>query len=414
MSFPNLVGKSVLGKQFVQDPKKDWVKIDGVAIGESPQFGYNTFKNNSIGNLLDQLSSDGKVVVVIYELASGKAYVKTGFNLNSSGDSKLNPKITSFVYKSRVTQNMTNVIQQPQPQPQPTPTPTPSNQKICSPYIDVCAWPPFNMVECAKKTGNKFFSLAFIISDGSNKPSFGGGYPLNSNWYLDQIKQLRALGGDIIISFGGAAGAELASVITDLNLLVAAYQSVIDLYSCKIISFDIEGGSIATLDSIDRRNKAILILQKNNSNLKVNYVLPVMPDGLDYNGLALIKNCKQNSVVINCVELMTMDYGQQNKQMGQAAISACKATRVQLVSSGYSNTSIAIVPMIGVNDTAGETFTLQNAQEVSNFAKSTNYISGTSFWSMNRDKLQQSNGISPIYANSGVIQSEFQFLTTLM
>jgi len=429
-----LIGKNILGQTFVQDPKNEWVKINGVAIGESPQFAYTTFKNNSIGNLLDQLASDDKTVVVIYEWKTGKAYVKTGFNLSSKNDQKLNPGITSFVFKARVTQNMVNNSTPQPPTPTPTPTPTPSQptqptpsqptpsqptqptpqSKRVSPYIDVCLWPPFDMVGCAKKTGNKYFSLAFIIADSTNNPSFGGGYPLSSKWYLDQITGLRALGGDVIISFGGANGSELATVIKDINKLVSLYQSVIDLYSCKIISFDIEGSSIADMDSIDRRNKAISILQKNNPNVKINYVLPVMPYGLDHHGLALIQNAKKNNVVIYCVELMTMDYGQQNKEMGKAAISASKETKAQLNSNGYKDTNIVIIPMIGVNDTAGETFTLQNAKEVATFAKNTNYIHATSFWSINRDKLQKTNNIGPLFANSGVVQKEFEFLTTLI
>lgn len=401
MSFPNLIGKNILNKTFVQDPKSEWVKIDGVAIGESPQFGYITLKNNSIGNLLDQLALDKKAIVVVYNWKTGKAYVKTGFNLAIPKDSKIANEFTSFVFKSRVTKNM--VPSQPQP-------PLNLNKKLCTPFVDVCLWPPFNMVECAKKTGNKFFSLAFIIADSQNNPSFGGGYPLTSKWYLDQITQLRAIGGDVVISFGGAAGIEIATITPDINVLVSKYQSVIDTYSCKIISFDIEGAPIADKKTNDKRNKAIAILQKNNPSLKVNYVLPVMPYGLDHHGIELVKNAKENKVNIHSVELMTMDYGQRNQQMGKAAISACEKTKAQLVSIGYLNTNIVIIPMIGKNDTENEMFTLENAKEVLTFAKNTNYIYSTSFWSMNRDKYQQNDGQGPLYANSGVKQDQFGFL----
>ena len=405
----NLIGLNVLGNKFVQDPKPDWAKIDGVGIGESFQFGYNSYQNTSIGNLLDQLSLDGNVVVVIYEWNTGKAYAKKGFDLTVKNDSKSLPDFSSFVYKKRVTQNMItgNVV------PVIPPQPTPSQKKICSPFIDVCNWPPFDMLGCSQKTGNKFFSLAFIIADNAGNPSFGGAYPLNSNWFLDKITALRNLGGDVIISFGGAAGSELATVTYDVNSLVSKYQSVIDLYSLKIISFDIEGSSITDTNSIDRRNKALAILQKKNPNLKINYVLPVMPDGLDWNGINLVKNAKDNGVSLFCVELMTMDYGQNNKQMGQAAITACKCTRSQLIQNGYPNTKIGIIPMIGKNDT-GEVFTLQNAVEVSNFAKNTDYIYNTSYWSIARDTYQGVDDQGPLYNHSGVQQSDFQFLKSFL
>ena len=38
--------------------------------------------------------------------------------------------------------------------------------------------------------------------------------------YLLQIRDVRLRGGDVIVSFGGAAGQELAQVVTDENALV--------------------------------------------------------------------------------------------------------------------------------------------------------------------------------------------------
>lgn len=52
-------------------------------------------------------------------------------------------------------------------------------------------------------------------------------------FFLDQIRALRAQGGDVIISFGGCNGEELASVITDVDELVAAYQLVVDTYDAR-------------------------------------------------------------------------------------------------------------------------------------------------------------------------------------
>ena len=39
-----------------------------------------------------------------------------------------------------------------------------------------------------------------------------------------QIREVRLRGGDVIVSFGGAAGQELAQVVTDEEVLVSAAQ----------------------------------------------------------------------------------------------------------------------------------------------------------------------------------------------
>jgi chitinase len=56
--------------------------------------------------------------------------------------------------------------------------------------------------------------------------------------------------------------------------------------------------------------------------------------------------------------------------MGAAAISAAQAARSQLNSMGFSSTKLGITPMIGVNDSGGETFTLANASSVVSWANS--------------------------------------------
>jgi mannan endo-1,4-beta-mannosidase len=119
----SLVGKTLFGNTFVQDPKKEWIKIDNVTVGESPQYGYTSLNTKDIGGLLDKSLNDQKITVVIYEWATGNAYTKTGFNINQNGiptDVKSLKGFTSFIVKSKVPT-------QPTPTPtQPTPTPTPT------------------------------------------------------------------------------------------------------------------------------------------------------------------------------------------------------------------------------------------------------------------------------------------------
>jgi len=48
---------------------------------------------------------------------------------------------------------------------------------------------------------------------------------MDQNLYCGQIEAIRQRGGDVIVSFGGEAGRELACVEEDLSALQAAYQA---------------------------------------------------------------------------------------------------------------------------------------------------------------------------------------------
>src|SRR6476661_2578191 len=99
-----LVGKTLLGNKFVQDPKQDYIKIDGVSLGKSDKFGYKTDKPNGIGDLLDKLLLDNKAAVIVYDWDKKIAYIKTGFDLNDASDYSLKEKSTTFIKKSKVTE----------------------------------------------------------------------------------------------------------------------------------------------------------------------------------------------------------------------------------------------------------------------------------------------------------------------
>lgn len=117
------------------------------------------------------------------------------------------------------------------------------------------------------------------------------------------------MGGDVIISFSGANGTELALGCSDEERILQAYQDVIDRYNLKWVDFDIEGWAVAERPSIDRRNRVIRQLQINNPDLKVAFCLPVLPQGLTHDGLYVIKSAQNEGVSIDVVNVMAMDYG---------------------------------------------------------------------------------------------------------
>ncbi len=78
-----------------------------------------------------------------------------------------------------------------------------------APYVDATLWPTIDLPAQARASGVKHYTLGFIVNGrGTCSASWGTYYNLDSNWMADQVAALRAMGGDVIVSFGGAANHE--------------------------------------------------------------------------------------------------------------------------------------------------------------------------------------------------------------
>jgi len=289
--------------------------------------------------------------------------------------------------------------------------------KNIAPYVDACAWPTPDLVQMSKDSGLKYFTLAFITADASKKASWSGTIPLESQHMLAQIRQIRSAGGDVSISFGGANGQEIAQVIDNVDVLVSEYSRVIDLYSLNRIDFDIEGGAVAEVKSVDTRNKAIVKLKKKYPNLMITYCLPVLPSGLALAGEQLVQNAKKNGAVIESFHGMSMDFGDSaapnpEGKMATYVISSAENLRKQVMSAGYSTPKIGLIPMIGVNDVTSEVFRILDASKVRDFFTQTPWMSYLGWWSVNRDKPGKNTGANPF--DSGIDQAPYDFAKTFL
>ncbi|HUN31743.1 MAG TPA: cellulose binding domain-containing protein [Trebonia sp.] len=289
-----------------------------------------------------------------------------------------------------------------------------------APYVDTSLYPPFSLVTTAKQTGVKQFNLAFVVSGGGGcTPEWGGVTAIGSDPVAAQISALRAMGGDVRISFGGEAGQELAETCTSASALEAAYQDVISAYNVNKIDFDIEGAAVDNTAANQLRDQALAALEAKDQGLQVSFTLPVLPSGLTSDGLAVLTGAVKAGVQLSAVNVMAMDYGDgaapnPNGQMGTYAIDAATATDAQVASAmGISDdaawSKIAVTPMIGVNDTSDEVFTVANAQQLVAFAQS-KHLAWLSMWSAGRDN--QCSGGAQSYASptcSSIVQSPFAF-----
>ena len=287
--------------------------------------------------------------------------------------------------------------------------------QYAAPYVET--WGSASAMAGAQSaTGLKYFTLAFVLDGGGCNATFNGTTSISDSGWTSAINSLRASGGDVVASFGGAAGTELGLSCTTVATLKAQYKKVIDTLNLTRVDFDIEGSALNNTTANDRRNQALAQLQQEyaaaGKKLDVQYTLPVNPTGLESNSLSLLNNAKTDGLTVNLVNIMTMDYGSA-MDMGQAAINAATALHTQLGQIWTTKTSAQLwamegnTPMIGVNDTTSEIFTTGNASSLESFAKN-NGIQELAFWSLGRDKACATNGTLSDTC-SGTPQSAYQF-----
>ncbi|WP_432104517.1 glycoside hydrolase family 18 protein [Streptomyces sp. bgisy091] len=293
----------------------------------------------------------------------------------------------------------------PEPQQSETATPTPTAEPTgtpggggsgtaggagFAPYVDTSLYPAYDLLDTASRTGVKEFTLAFITSGGGCAPLWGGVTGLADDKVAAQISALRAEGGDVRVSFGGAAGAELALNCGSAAELAEAYGKVVDTYGLTKVDFDIEGGALPDTAANSRRSQAIAKLQEEHPGLDVSFTLPVLPEGLTQPGVDLVADAAKNGVEIEAVNIMAMDYGPAySGDMGAYAVQAATATQAQIkgvlgLSDAAAWKSVAVTPMIGVNDVASEVFTVEDATQLVEFARGKG-LGRLAMWSGTRD-----------------------------
>ena len=245
----------------------------------------------------------------------------------------------------------------------------------------------FQITQCDDACGQKYYTIAFIIADRQNNPAWDGRTSMDKNLYADQINMIRDRGGDVIVSFGGAGGKELAIAETDTTALEAKYGSVIDQYKFTWLDFDIEGKALAKEVVNERRNTVLARLQRKTPGLIISYTLPVDPNGISNESEKLLVDAKARGVKVHSVNLMTMDFGahfSEGKKMSDVSIASALKAREQCQRINPAMW-IGLTPMIGQNDQKGEIFTQEDAKELKKWADTQPWICSLSFWASNRD-----------------------------
>jgi chitodextrinase len=285
-----------------------------------------------------------------------------------------------------------------------------------SPYIDMAMPADANLSAISAASGIHNFTLAFVLSSGSGIGWQGAGTIsndtlANGTTILSQVQAIQAGGGDVTISFGGAAGQEAALTATSAASLQAEYQSVIDRYHIHSLDFDVEGAAVQDQHSITLRDQALVGLKAADPGLTISYTLPVLPTGLTADGLNVLASAKHDGVKIDVVNIMAMDYGSSvdnGGQMGLDAINAAIATEKQIGDLSLTS-KIGVTPMIGVNDVSSEVFTPADAQALLNYAQTDSNVARLSMWSVARDNGNSAGAHYASPDSSGIAQQPYDF-----
>jgi hypothetical protein len=223
------------------------------------------------------------------------------------------------------------------------------------------------------------------------------------------------------VSFGGALPTELALRCRDVADLETAYRTALDAFGVVRADFDVEGATLADRDAVRRRNAAVSRLQaaarRAGTPLEVSYTLPVDDTGLTAGARDLLRDAREAGVEVAAVNVMTMNYGTGPGDLVDRAVAVASSTQAFVRelwperSEREAWGTVAVTPMIGVNDVTTEVFGLEDARRLVAFARQRG-LAWLSFWSLNRD--HPCDGPQPAPSNycSGVPQADGEFTTT--
>ena len=250
-----------------------------------------------------------------------------------------------------------------------------------APYLELSDSSAGDMAADLSASGDARYTLAFLIPQSGCTPMWeAGSYPVGS--FTSQINSLKSAGGDVIISFGGAQGGELAQTCTDVSSLTAAYKNIVDTYGVTRLDFDIEGGVLGDTGATTRRDQALAALQQEEPGVQVDFTLAVDPTGLPSDQMKLLQDAKNQGVNVSVVNLMTMDYYDNqpviNDALGSARGAASQLAGLYGISTSAAYGKEGLTPIAGKNDD-GAMFSQSDAQTLESFAAG-NGVAELSFW----------------------------------
>ncbi len=280
-----------------------------------------------------------------------------------------------------------------------------------APYLYEGWGSPPDPTTVMSSTGVKWFTLAFVLSNGTCNPEWDGSRPLAGGVDQSTINRIRSAGGDVVPSFGGASGNKLESSCSSAAALAGAYQKVISAYGLKGIDVDIEGSTYSSATIQQRTIDALKTVKANNPGLVVFLTFPSDRTGPDS---SMITRAAASGLTVDAWTIMPFDFGAAGQNMATLTEQATDGLKNTLKTAyGYTDDQAyrhsGISSMNGITD-SNETVTVANFATILSYAEQ-HHLARLTFWSVNRDRPCASG-----YPNddtcSGVSQNPWDFTRT--
>jgi predicted secreted protein len=309
------------------------------------------------------------------------------------------------------------------PSPSTSPSAPPSSPPPGGPSMAVAPYEyfgwgsPQSPTSVMSATGIKFFTLAFMLSDGGCNPAWDGSRPLTGGDDQSKINAIRGAGGDVVVSFGGFSGNKLGEHCSSASALAGAYQKVINAYNLKAIDIDIEASEAGTASVRQRVIDALKIIKNNNPGIKEYVTFGTTPTGPDSDGNDLVSKGAAAGLAVDGWTIMPFDFGGHSGTMGNVTKTAAEGLKAKVKSAyGYSDAvayaHIGISSMNGKTDESDETVTIADFQTILAYAQQ-HHIARLTFWSLNRDRQCGGSTTDPDSC-SGVTQSAYAYTKVLV
>ncbi|MFF8683138.1 ricin-type beta-trefoil lectin domain protein [Streptomyces sp. NPDC015237] len=288
--------------------------------------------------------------------------------------------------------------------------PVPVGNMAVAPYLYNGWGSPPSPTTVMNATGVKWFTLAFVLSNGYCNPQWDGSRPLTGGVDQQTINTVRAAGGDVIPSFGGWSGNKLESSCSSAGELASAYQRVINAYGLKAIDIDIEAAAYDSPTVQQRTVDALRTVKANNPGLKVYVTFGTGQNGPD---TSLINRAAAAGLTVDAWTIMPFNFGGNGQNMGALSVRAAEGLKTAVKNAyGYSDDQAyrhtGISSMNGVTD-VGETITQADFRTILAYAQQ-RHIARLTFWSVNRDRPCTGGGADTC---SGVAQQPWDFTRIL-
>jgi hypothetical protein len=263
---------------------------------------------------------------------------------------------------------------------------TPSAPMAVAPYLYEGWGSPPNPADIMSATGVKWFTLAFVLSNGTCNPQWDGSRPLTGGVDQSTVNAIRAAGGDVIPSFGGYSGNKLEQSCTSASALAGAYQQVINTYGFKAIDIDIEASAYSDPTVQQRTIDALKTIRSANPSVTIYVTIGTNQSGPD---TSLINRAASSGFAPDGWTIMPFDFGGAGQNMGNLTVQAAEGLKNALKNAyGYSDDTAyrhsGISSMNGVTDQQ-ETVTVNDFTTILNYA-TTHHLARLTFWSDNRDR----------------------------